>query len=199
MAVSLCIHINIQYVWSMQELVRTQNLMLQCQDILAQAFLPCALHGRKGHVCVWAGKSSYLKVEGLQVSVTLCITCSGVVVCRSPLSVTFACGSAMQGPKSVCVLQSFQFMHSRSYMLQGLGERQSPLRVSSNGEKYVEFARKGGLSAFCSAEMGLVHLLLLLLPPLTATDMAGATMKGTWQIMGAMWADLYRPYQKIRV
>lgn len=45
----------------------------------------CVLHGRKGHVCVWDGGSSYLKVEGVQVSVTLCFTCFGVLVCIHPV------------------------------------------------------------------------------------------------------------------
>lgn len=45
------------------------RLMLHCQDIIAYLDEMQVVHGRKGHDYVWDGRSSQLKVEGVQVSV----------------------------------------------------------------------------------------------------------------------------------
>lgn len=45
------------------------SLMLHCQNIIAYLDEMCMVHSRKGHVYVWDGRSSHLKVEGVQVSV----------------------------------------------------------------------------------------------------------------------------------
>lgn len=141
-------------------------LRLQCQDIIAHPDEMCAVHGRKAVMSVCGDdRSSYVKVERVPVSVILYLTCLGIFV-STPPSLTSACSSAMT---AVCIPESFQFLQSRSYVLQGLEDRQSPLRVSGNSGKYVEFACKSALSSICYTEEGSVHLdMLFLLPSLTA-------------------------------
>lgn len=48
----------------------------------------CALHGRKGHDGVWAGRSSYLKVEGVQVSVKQCPHAQGFWCVHPPFIIS---------------------------------------------------------------------------------------------------------------
>ncbi len=131
----------------------SRHLMLQCQDIKAHPEEMCAVQGRKGHACVWDGRSSYLKDEGVQLSVMLCLTCSEVQVCiHPPSSVTSTHSSAMTALTSVCLLESFRFLQSRSCMLLqgcwGIGEA---LSGSQQTQRYMfSLPEKGACQQFAT-------------------------------------------------
>lgn len=121
----------------------------------------------------------------VQVSVKLCLTCSGVLVCNHliicDLRLQFChnssdiCLRTRELPVSAIKVMCAAVVGGIDKALKG---SQAMLRI------YIEFATKSGMSAICYTEEGSVHLamLLLLLLPLTA-----ATLKGTWATRTRVW------------
>lgn len=164
--------------------------MLQCQDTLAEAFpAVCAAWQERACLCV-----------GLQIKLPVCRCQSncpshaqGFWCATTSSSVTSACSSATTALTSVCVLESFQFLQSRSCVLQGLGDRQSPLGVSSNDENYMlSLAEKAACQRFATQRRGqcIWPCCSCCCSRWPQADVAGATLKGTWLIVGALRSRL---------
>lgn len=126
-----------------------------------------------------AGRSSYLKVEGVQVSGILYLTGPGVSVCIRPI-IGDLCPQFCHDTSNMWLntreppVSAVKVMYAAG--VEG-GGGNSAKGVSSNTGKYVEVAgKKSGLSAICYTEEGSVHvdMLLMLLPLIKAAAGGGA-------------------------